>query len=278
MEEANEEILNFNEILFQPSQEIIRAPANPPRTPPKSSKQQTNRSSNKSPRKISKQKKQSTANTDILSSTTGSTQIKREMLSPHLQNSPLLSGPFQIRSPDLGISRSPRSARGVSHATKTTKARNIVNQTTKGNFVPPIVNPYSTPTSARQRGRSTSDSRSLLYSQRNRLLSINRQDFFNDLSHKYQNRANMTPYGMDMTIYREMALKRSEQNRKEEQYEDMIETSTTNRIKTQARKAEVENDKRFTRDYIINSHYPELRMIPVSDRIDRAGDDTVVFI
>lgn len=274
--EGNEEILNFNEILFSPSQEIIRASANPPRTPPKPSKPQTSHSSSKSPRQISKQTNQTSQKTESLSNTAGSNKIRRAMLSPHLQNSPLLSGPFQIRSPDLGLSsHSPRSSRGISNSTKASRAREYVNQTTNGNFVPPIVNPYSTPTSAR---RDYSDSRNLLYNQRNRLLTINRQDFFNGLSHKYQDRANMTPYGMDMTVYRELALQRSERNRKKEQYDDMVETATTNRIKTQARKSEVENDKRFTRDYIINSHYPELRMIPVSDRIDRAGDESVVFI
>lgn len=267
------EILNFNEILFQPSQEIIRASANPPRTPPKPPKSQTNHSSTKSPRQMTqKQKKQTAQNLDSMLSTTGNPKVKREMLSPHLQNSPLLSGPFQIRPPD----HSPRSSRTMQQASQSSTAREYVNQSSKGNFVPPIVNPYSSPNSARS--YRNSDSRNLLYTQRNRILTANRQDFFRDLSHKYSNRANMTPYGMDMTVFRNMALRKSEKNRKDEQIEDMIETAATSRMKSQARKNEVENDKRFTRDYIINKNYPELRMIPVSDRIDRAGDETVVFI
>lgn len=258
MEDEKEEILNFNQILFQPSQEIIRAPSNPPRTPPRKQNPQSNHSAKKSTQ-AEKEKKQSSpnsnSNTQNLSRTVGSNQIRREMLSPHLQNSPLLSGPFKVRAPDLGVSpRSPRSARGAQHTTKTSKAREIVNQSAKGNIVPPIVNPYSIPTSARQRNHSTSsaDYRALLYNQRNRILTMNRQDFFKDLPYKYQNRANMTPYGMDMSVYRDLALQRSKQNRKEEEYEDMVATATTSRIKTQARKAEVANDKRFTRDYIIN--------------------------
>ncbi|OHS95092.1 hypothetical protein TRFO_38712 [Tritrichomonas foetus] len=186
---------------------------------------------------------------------------RKHELASHLQDSPYLKGPFTIRPPTHG---EPSSARSVA---------NNQNQRYSEVYVPPYIQRSSVPSR-----RKRSEGPPLLYQQRNKILSMNRNEFFKGLSSKYQKVAAMTPYGMDMTHYRECGLRRSARNRQEEEYEDMVETAATNRIKTQARLFDVQNDKRFHKDYMFNEKYPALRMIPVSDRIARSGDDSVIFI
>lgn len=205
-------------------------------------------------------------------------------LSPKYQNSPLLHPNLMVHSPNLGISRpNIKSSKSV-RTSKSVKSRNIIESTNRDGFAPPIVNPYKYPqpiTSSRGRAASPSTRKSsepYLYPQREKLFQSSRKEFFDGLSQKYATKAAMTPYGMDMTVYRNEALKRSKQNRQEEAEEYEFESREESRLKTQARLHEVANDKRFHKDYIFNKNYPALRMIPVKDRVDRAPDDGTVFI
>ena len=180
--------------------------------------------------------------------------VRRHELVPHLQNSPYLRSLPSIQPPTHD---EPRSAR--SRKTK---------QQSPEYFVPPPGPPSMQPV---RRGVAPP----LLYQERNKIFESTNKRFFKGLNHKYQRKAAMTPYGIDMEHYLECGLRRSAQNRMNEKYEDYVQTVTTNKIKTQARLHEVATDKRYTKDYQFNSKYPELRMIPVADRIARAEDSTI---
>ena len=182
--------------------------------------------------------------------------------------SPYLSDPFSPRPPD--ILKHERTQRHADFSSRPSKPGSRARIERAMNIL----------TSAR-RERAQSPRRvaqPIVYSDRCRYFDNKRSQFFNGLTTRYALENAGLPYRADLVSMREEALKRSAHERYVSMVEDRRETRQMNRERSDAVAYELENDHHFHLDHVINSHYKELRMIPVTDRVTRSKDEKYLFI
>ncbi|OHT15826.1 hypothetical protein TRFO_42268 [Tritrichomonas foetus] len=260
--EAPKELIDFNEVLFLPSTDRCHYPI------------PENRSSQRSPRKfvdnhVSLSQRAIKKRDGVTKQSPAVTTSSKGNVPAKFYSSPYLKDPFMPRPPE-----SPRDNR--SHAyplnsardrqIKSARAMQLINHSMNQSF------------SNRQRSTPSKGNNILCYSQKTKIFNERTNQFYNDLSTKYSLQNSGLPYRVDMLSFRNEALKKSAQARKIEEEENIKQTIMLNRECSKAVSNELANDHRFHLDHIINSHYPELRMVPVTDRVTRSSDENVLFI
>jgi hypothetical protein len=117
----------------------------------------------------------------------------------------------------------------------------------------------------------------LAYLDRCRILAVRENEFFSDLQRTAHRKFAAAHYWVDMNEYMNSGIKRAVSARKALDEADRTSRQADLRAHQRAVKESKQRDL-FHLDEIYNPRYPDLRLIPLSDRQNRTKSDQHVFI